>query len=542
MYMNDFVQRNPIASFVITLTFLFLYQCLNLFWGFEVIDSGYHLTAFQNIYIAPESISANFSFYLTNLWGGGLLFIFPDMGVFHFRIVGAICVLFAITSIFFALWKEIPVIHILIGSTLVVISYVVLPYSLNNGILSCLLYVLAILVLYKGIKRNSTSLTLVSGIVVGFNVFTRIPNILGVGLSFVILFHRKFVNFSNTLDWRNAFVFIIGVALGISFVLVLMRFLDHMDTFMYNFHALFSSGTTNNHNHSILSLILSQFTFYLANVIPILVFYALFHLQEQISDNKRCLRVLFCAVASLWVFYYVYYLENSYRILWGMCVVGCMMCIFRRREKYALLAILSLYMLFVEILGSDFALNHGSLPALLAAPIASMMLLNSKRIAFLIAFIMAVSCYAVRRGNYADDGPIYAKTTPIDVPEARYILTTSEKANAIEKTLTGIKPFVHPGDTLLCFPAAPMMNFLTHTYPVGGTCWPIIPGGNGRFVCPIEGTPKVLFNKFSPYGPCWQGTTFTLDTKYGFDIKSFLNIHHYRLAFENEYFMLYVSK
>ena len=540
--MINFVQRNPIASLIITVVFLLLYQSLNLFWGFDVIDSGYHLTAFQNVFEAPECISANFCYYLTNLVGGGLLLIFPDMGVTHFRIIGAICVLIAIFSIFFTLWKDIPVVHILMGSALVVICYVKAPYSFNNGILSCLLYVIALLFLYKGIKRDFSLLVFACGFVVGLNIFTRIPNILGVGLSFIILFHRKIFRKCDSYDWKNTFCFVVGAGFGVGLVLLLMRLLGHFDIFTDSIRLLFSSGVSKGNNHSFSSLILSQLSFVLTNVVTILVFYALFHIHKKVSGGNVFLRYLFCTVAVLWVFCYVYDLDTSYRILWGMCVVGCMMCFLYKREELGLLSILALYMLLIEIMGSDFASNHGSLPALLAAPIGSMMILNRKRIVFLIAFILAVCTYAVRRGNYADDGPIYAKSSLIDCPKTKYILTTDEKAEAIDNTLKGIKSLVHPGDTLLCFPSAPMMNFLTHTYPVGGTCWPCIPGGSGSFVRPIEGTPKILFNKFSPYGTNWSSKTYTLDRKYGFNLKSFITKHHYKVVFENDYFVLYVSK
>lgn len=543
--MINFVQRNPIASLIITLVFLFLYQCLNLFWGFDVIDSGYHLTAFQNVFDAPESISANFSLYLTNLVGGGLLLVFPDMGVFHFRVVGAICVLIAIISIFFTLWKDIPIVHILMGAALVVICYVKMPYSFNNGILSCLLYVIALLFLYKGIKSNSSLLILICGFVVGLNIFTRIPNVLGVGLSFIILFYGKIFRKYDSFDWKRTICFIVGVGLGVGFVLLLMRLLGHLGIFTDSIRLLFSSGISKGNNHSFSSLILSQLSFVLTNVVTILVFYALFHIHKKVSGGNVFLRYLFCTVAVLWVFCYVYDLDTSYRILWGMCAVGCMMCIFRCRQcrqELSLLSLLALYMLVIEIMGSDFASNHGSLPALLAAPIGSMMILNRKRIVFLIAFILAVCTYAVRRGNYADDGPIYAKSSLIDSPKTKYILTTDEKAEAIDNTLKGIKSFVHSGDTLLCFPCAPMMNFLTNTYPAGGTCWPCIPGGSGSFVRPIEGTPMILFNKFSPYGNNWKEDFYKIDTMFNFDIKSFLVKNHYKKVYENDYFILFTNK
>ena len=535
------VQERPVISIIILLLILFLYQCINLFWGFEILDSGYHLTAFQNIFEAPNTVAENFGYYLTNLLGGFILSFYPDMGVFHFRLIGAMCVLIAVVLIFFSLWRDVPIIHLIIGLSLVVLCYVKAPYSFNNGILSCFLYVIACLIIYKGINRNSSWFIFIAGIIVGANIFTRIPNVLGIGLSLIILFHRKLINKSSPLDWAKSFFFAFGVVMGIGFIVLLMIHFGHLDIFIDNIRYLFSSASKKESNYSILTLISAYLSFYMTNAISILVFYSLFQIHKIVSSKSKLFIYLYDAIVIFWLFNYVYYLDTSYRILWGLCVVGCLMCIFKQRGELRLFSVLALYMLFVEIMGSDFATNHSSLPALLATPVASMMIINRKRLLYLVVFVLAVLFYAVRRGNYADDGPIYSKMASINCPQAEFLLTTDEKAEAINSTMKGIESFVHPGDTLMCFPAAPMMNFLTYTYPAAGTSWPCMLNGDCKFIRPIDGTPKILFNKFPSFAPSWKDGDNTLDTIFSFDIKSFILGHQYKKVFENEYFILYLK-
>jgi hypothetical protein len=81
-----------------------------------------------------------------------------------------------------------------------------------------------------------------------------------------------------------------------------------------------------------------------------------------------------------------------------------------------------------------------------------------------------------------------------------------------------------------------MMNYLTHTRPAGGMCWI---GVDGFFVQPIDYTPKILFHKTSLSGDSWT-EQFTLDRKYGFDIKTFIDEHQYQKVYENSCFVLYV--
>lgn len=537
--MVGFIQNKPISSLIITLLLLFLYQCLNLFWGFEVLDSGFHLIAFQNIFDAPNSVTYNFIYYLTNIIGGIFLRVFPEMGIFHFRVVGSIIVLLSVTAIFYTLRKEIPVIHLCIGSVLVVLCYVKMPYSLNNGIISCFLYVIGLLLLYKGVIRSSITLILSSGIIVGINIFTRVPNILGVGLLLIILFHRKLSNKSDSFDWVETVCFVMGIGVGIGIIILLMIELDHLDIFIDSIRNLLSIGSNSKGSHSFLTLILAQLNFCMTNIVSILVFYSLFQIHKIVSKKNKLFLYLFSAIVVVWLFNYVYYIDSSYRILWGMCAVGCLMCIFKLRGELRLFSIIALFMLFVEIMGSDFATNHGSLPALLAAPVASMMIINRKRVLYLVVFVLAVMFYAVRRGNYADDGPIYGKMASINCPQAKFILTTDEKAEAINSTMKGIESFVQPGDTLMCFPAAPIMNYLTNTYPAGGTCWV---GSKGHFIKAIEGSPKILFNKFSSFSPSWRDKNYSLDDKFGFDLKSYIKKYKYKRVFENDFFVLYMNE
>ena len=81
-----------------------------------------------------------------------------------------------------------------------------------------------------------------------------------------------------------------------------------------------------------------------------------------------------------------------------------------------------------------------------------------------------------------------------------------------------------------------MMNYLTHTKPAGGMCWP---GEQGGFIMPIKGTPKILFNK-TPFPSEGWTRVYDIDDKYGFDIKSFIRDNKYRKVYENDYYILLV--
>lgn len=71
----------------------------------------------------------------------------------------------------------------------------------------------------------------------------------------------------------------------------------------------------------------------------------------------------------------------------------------------------------------------------------------------------------------------------------------------ISDELTAMNGVVKPSDTLMVLPSAPLFNYLTHTKPAGGMCWP---GNSPRFVTPIEGFPAILVHKFNPFTRDWN--------------------------------------
>ena len=527
------VNDNPWTSLLIVLFALFGYQLLNIVYGFDLWDTGFHLVAYENVFDSPDVVSYNFMYYLTNVVGGAFLLANPEMCIIDFRFLGALFVLFSIVFIFATLKNEIPIIHLLIGAILVVVCYVRLPYSFNNGILSCCLYAVSIVTLYKGLSLNNSLLVIIGGVVVGVNIFTRLPNFLAIGMVFIVLLYKKYYLKINVVDWKNACCFLVGVGGGILVIMTLMTQLNHTESFMRSLETVFTL-TSGNETHNIMWILKIYIVFYLMAVIPILIFYALFNIDKEIAN--RPLHNIIFVICLLSFCLYVYYAPYAYMVLWGVFVWGCLLYIVKQRNHLGVFAIFALFMLIIEICGSDSYVNHGSLPALLAAPIASKQLLNRKKVVYLFAFVIAVFFQLIITGNYQDSGSIYYKTGMINCVEAKGIYTTINKASVVNSTLKGIKPFVHVSDTMICFPSSPMMNYLTHTKPAGGMCWP---GEQGGFIMPIKGTPKILFNK-TPFPSEGWTRVYNIDDKYGFDIKSFIRDNKYRKVYENDYYILLV--
>ena len=345
----EFLQKNPFVSFSLTLIGIILYQCLNLFWGFELADSGFHLTAFDNIFDAPDSVSYNFMYYLTNVIGGGIMKLLPNIGILGFRVVGAALVDIALLLIFCSLRKDIPVVHLLIGVVLVVVCYIKVPYSLNNGICTCFLYVCFLLLLYKGITSGNNILLFLGGCLVGINIFTRIPNVLAIGLGVIVLVNQWFINRKMIFAWTAMVWFLVGVAIGLFSVAILIWILGHQTAFMEAMNVLFLKGTSSSDTHSLGNLVVAQlYTDFIA-VIYAASFFTVFFVSKSL-ENDRIKRILFTVIASMIIVYHVY-LNNAYNPLWALCMVGCLVGL-RMKGSMALLAVayLRFWLLLLQVL------------------------------------------------------------------------------------------------------------------------------------------------------------------------------------------------
>ncbi|WP_196039280.1 glycosyltransferase family 39 protein, partial [Bacteroides nordii] len=172
------IENNPGKAFGITCLFLIAYQLISVFLGFELCDSGFYMTFYDHIFKAPESVEYNFMYYLSGVVGGTFITLFPDAGIFDIRLLGVVNNMITVYLVYRLLRRHIHVLAIIIGVLLVIISYVGLPMAFYNDLMTCLLYVLAVFYLFKGLRSNNNLWFIISGIIVALNTFTRIPNVL----------------------------------------------------------------------------------------------------------------------------------------------------------------------------------------------------------------------------------------------------------------------------------------------------------------------------------------------------------------------------
>ena len=551
-YMNSilkFTNNHYYVSLVVSLVIMFCYQSMNIFWSLEPLDPGYYLAAYDNVFDAPECVSDTFGQYLTNIIGGCFIKMSPSIGLVGFRLIGTALILLSVVLVFYTFKQEIKVSHILLGSSLVVICYVHVSNgnTFNNGILSCFLYVCAISLLYKGLLSGNSLLFLLGGIFVGVNIFVRIPNLLGVLLSLVILLSDIVCGRGNKLKYKECLLFICGALFGISLIMAIIFLLGHEHIFMQSLLGLGHSATSAESSHSMTILIISQFFTYYNGIVSICLFFGVFYIMKRTAKCHLTKWTLF-VLASFFLFYHVY-LDTTSNNTWALSAAGCLILVCRHRDNLSLIAVLGLFMLIVEPIGSNSGYSQASLPALIAAPVASMTVINRDNLYFVIVACLAIFMKTIKQGNFNEFGPLYEKRFKIESPECSFLYTTQDRAKVLNESLPELKKYIHERDTLLVYNALPILNYLTHTRPAGGNS---VPGYSLDFFDRLNNMkykPKILVHKFEPFGN-WKMQTrkiivddlFSSNENKEMTLNRYLTINNYKVAWENPYFILLLPK
>ena len=541
-----------------TIALLTVWQLGLAVFGVDLCDTGYYLTFFENIFRAPASVEYNFMYYLSGVAGGVLNVLLPEGGKWMaMRAAGVLCNAGAMAIMACALRRILPATAVIMGFLMVVASLVMYPFTFNNDLMSALLWVAALSCMFKGLTRDRWLPLLLAGLVVGVNTFTRIPNVLAVGLA-VMPFVAHFYNKCPWRDcWRQCGTFLAGAVVGILAVIGMMMALGHWDIFRQNMTELLgvATGSSGAATHNAGGLVAVMLAFYRQCLLVGLKMAALWlplWLAWRYIGNRWLRWAVWLAVAVA-ALYFMWHQSHIMHPLWVMCVVGSVWVIIKGGCR-AVAAWLGLLMLLVFPLGSDGATNNGGIIAWMAAPVAALLWQRRTTVVFPLAFIAVGLVQSLALGAYFDGGSLRHKTAVVVDSRAALVRTTPERARIINETLAGLQGRVSAGDTLLCYGSIPMMNHLTRTIPAIGCSWPELLSADAlseRLAGLGSERPAILRQKFNNLGPYWSEATDDYLTAYSMPDSKFLQQDKmdalrrwmadagYRMVWQNQWFALY---
>jgi len=555
--LRTWVDGHYAKSTGVAIVALGIWQMLIALFGVDLCDTGYYLTFYDNIFTAPGTVEYNFMYYLSGVVGGVLKLAMPACEWLLMRLAGVLCNVLAMMLVAVALRRLVPASAVILGLTMVVASLVRFPYTFNNDLLSALLWVASLAAVLRGLRGGGRSSWLLAGVLVGVNTFSRIPNILALGLvamPFVAVAYRR-----STWGeaWQRAGAMLAGALTGFAAVVAMMALLGHLSLFWQNMTELLgiATGQSGEATHNVSLMLGGLVTYYGKCALTALKLGLPLAVALVVSRHTQWtwLKWVVWLAATLVMLHFMWWQEHIMLPLWAMAIVGCGYVIVTGNYERRMAAWLGVYMLLVFPLGSDGATNNGGIIAWMAAPVAACLWSRRQWMVLPLIFIVVGMAQTWTRGAYFDGGHLWVKCATVNDPRAFGIRTTTERAQAINATLESLNGEVEPGDTLLCYGSIPMMNHLTRTRPAMGCAWPellSVQALKERLDNLGAARPAVLRQKFDTLGAYW-GTpsddylnAYPAADKFREQRKmdvlnDFLSQNGYRIVWQNQWFALY---
>lgn len=464
-----------------------------LFCGFELCDSGFYMTFYDNIYSHPESVGYNFMYYLSGVTGGAVASA-TGGSILAMRVFGAICNLLCICCMWAMTGTSRRFTPLLLTVLLVTAGAWGTPQTFYNDIMTVLLALLSLTLLVRALTRHNSCdtdteaterhirlLLLLSGAAAGLNTLTRLPNVLEILFAVMIPATAYIRSRRMTLQWLS------GWTSGLAAGLLAAAACGHLPLLAATVRDLCDTAATpgSESTHGLSSLIAAQISSWLTIgrlTVKLAALAAIYRIttlvcRRHAGGRPRTSRAV-KLTAALTLYAAAAFLMLRADIMTALtaaALLGSLMAL--GRQNLRLQAIASLMMIFILPLGSDNGIyNAGTI--MLWGALATAMLMSwqtqSHAGTTAIALLLLGSCAAGlwRGATYFDNTPLPRMTGRIEAPAAHGIRTAPERATRINDMLDTLRRHTRPGDTLLVYGSAPMLNHLTGTVPAIGCSWP----------------------------------------------------------------------
>lgn len=570
----DRTDRMPERTFIIiSMTAIALFHIILGVQGFDMCDEGWVLSGFQQIFNDSKSIQYLFLYYLSEYVGGVWDVLWGGCGIFGFRILTAICITL---SSYFVYKMLRPIVNrwcILAGLFLVYLcaGYGVMVFY--HDYLTTLLSVGASSCMLKSLLRSDRKWIFASGIIIGINVFARLPNL---SLSLLILclipYHIYKRDMTDTLRMLTSGV--LGFAVGVVAVILLMLFSGHYDIFTQAITDGMSAAGDSQSTHNISEMFgryLLGYARVAQNALLIMLVPALIWICRRKTIKKKSNLFLIGIIAAGIYLAMLKFCGSNTSILYAASTICCLGILLSkpRHNEYVYLAFIVLINMYALPLGSDYGIeNMGEYCVYISGPLTVGMAwkwwekhrsINRDTRILLAVCAVTFIMFVARRGVfnimsqcYFDEGFRWNKTELIDNPRAT-TFTTKKNCEQLNPMLNELGKYVKEDDYLLCFQNIATVHFLTRTRPYlyNPWVWTYDPSNMERKFreaeaehkeLPVVVRDKSMLPKWYEYYPDWNNEnaeeSYTHKNRKIILINRFLTRNGYKVVWENEVFQI----
>jgi hypothetical protein len=467
--------------------------------GFDVCDEGFALSSYQQVFLSPKSIEYNMPFWLTTITGGLWLQMFPTGGILSFRILGAITLIITMLISYRILLSYFNKKHILISLLMLMLSmgFGVVNYSYNT--LSGLLSVAIMFFLFRGLINNSKFLILISGALTGLSMFASLPTITIAAQLLTIIFYQ-IINIDHRRRYtiQNTSLYCAGIIIGISFILLLMDQIGHLEIYKKSIISITNHATESDSNHN-LSILAKKYAKDYLNVTKMGLLWICISAVLGFCKpfcNTRTSSVLWYSLTILFNIFIIW--NNSIFITYFITLTSTLIIALdsQQNKPMRMIAFGAFVTAFFLPIGTDpgiHSIGHSSM--WIGLPFFFLFIKNIKKVELftssttssfsgllvkktiglmIIIFVSSfflVKSFQIANGAYFDPGCRINKTSQIHSNLSHNIYTTAHRAKIINHILKEVSQVVKPNDYLLVYDKLPMLYYLTQTRPYVYNPW-----------------------------------------------------------------------
>lgn len=567
---------------------IFLYPLLFIWQGLDFTDMGFMLTNFQQIFNDPASIESSFRIWLTNIIGGIWVYFFGDsLGVFGYRVAGVLLAWLTLLVVYVILKPYFTEKLLLLGLLLALIFTNRFGFGLNYNTLTGFFYVLAAYFLHKGVLSRKLSLIFFSGLVIGANIFVRLPNISGLTFILVLLYNERLQRNGYRALKEKLGVFLLGFLAAISISVIVMYFLGHLESYFLAFKGTFSMlGDEKSHHsgvklntifleHNRRVLIMLGIT-----TLSIFVLGVIIKSVKKITKSRVEIIIIPLFIIGLILFYYEE-LQVWFKILVAVLGIIYLFLVLNlsgyslnylnfkykaiKENEFKVLSFIALLVLFLTPLGSNLGINNSLYGMYLGLPIAIGTFFSIKEFSFpwggvtkkelhilrvfLVLVLIGVMLKATYFFTYRETKYREELIYQVRHEKLRGVYTTKERAHVVQELVDALSNYAREDDYLLAYEQIPMIYFLTKTRPYLYGSWPMLYAPE-RFANMLKKAqseknelPVIVRAKGSTEHSLWPRTKkLSLEPKF-VEIRAIMTVfiakNDYKLAWENSFFEIF---
>ena len=575
-------------------TFAWMLAGMSMLWnlavgaqGFDMLDEGWSLTAYQQVFSDPESVSYQFLYYLTDIIGGAWELAFGCGGIYAYRVLTAILLTINALLAFHLMRPYMPRSALLLG---ILASYACSDYGIMvfyHNYLTALLATVAVCLMVRALTTHSLPCMTAAAAVIAINIFSRLPNVSFLALLLVLIPYYIYNGAPKTL--RMAAAAALGLPLGVALVVAVMLLIghNHLPIFLQAIADGNSAASDPGSSHNLAAMAATYLRIYchvfthgifsntytvyqlgtplfLAVILcrrypPALVYMATLillamHLQplgsdfgiQNMGENSIYLATPFAfGIVARWL-KANHCQPDSHSSQRSQCLTDTPVSHSSQRSQCLTDSPVSHSGQRSQCLTDTQSPKHftaftHNLPSSLYPTLSHLAIL------FALLFILR-GIKHISHQCYFDEGPRTQKRFLPDNPLAT-TFTTAENCRQLNDILHHIQPYVKPGDTILCFQNMPALHYLTRTRPYLRNAWPwsYDPGNMDRKFrdaqqrhtkLPVVIREKTMVPRWTVPYPAWDDTHST-DNYFHKNhkvqlIQQFLATHHYTVVWQND--------